>query len=134
MTQKIYFPFAILQMVLNVFRDDDGTNNFAIISGYIVERVKKYRILKEKRKILLKMILKVKVQQNARKLSDKIKVIKKVVSRSVWNSLLKKGVKVLFTTLVLFIGIVFFIFNLKYYIIECEHKMSKSDTALKMMN
>ena len=117
--------------MLSIFRDDDETNNLTIFSGYAVEAVKQYRILKQARRKLLKMKHEVTIQQNAYKLSAKIKEIKGIVSKSVWNSLLEKQVIVYIHNAGTLHWNCTFILNLKHYSTEWEHKMLTNDTVLK---
>ena len=59
MTEKSQLPFDVLQLILNIFGEDDERNNLAIFSGYAVDAVKQYRILVETRKKLLKINMKI---------------------------------------------------------------------------
>ena len=136
MREKKYFTFDILQIILNVFRHGNETNNLVIISGYAVTLVKEYRQLLKDRETLLRFKFNNKIEQdkielNANNLRNQIRQVKRVVSSSVWNSILDRRVIVYIHNQGHQHWNCTYIFNLKHYIIEYDHKVAKNENVLK---
>ena len=77
------FPFDTLQILLNLFKDDDEIYNISIILGYVAQNITQYRGLKKIRKCFIKYQDTKGKKNNTLKIIEKIKQIMRLLSPSV---------------------------------------------------